>query len=103
MAYYKRPLQQHSTSVSIHLTASSTHRSSQVHIMLHQPHAGVPGPTLAVVVAHDVLIVGIGVLCRRIGNQDPLRETTKRGQTLKLGSKCIILVSTWKAGHHKCT
>lgn len=30
--------------------------------MLHQPHAGVTGPALLVVVAHDVLVVGVRVL-----------------------------------------
>lgn len=29
--------------------------------MLHEPHAGVPGPALLVVVAHDVLVVGVRV------------------------------------------
>ena len=30
--------------------------------MLHQPHAGVARPALLVVVAHDILVVGVGVL-----------------------------------------
>ena len=36
----------------------------QVYIMLHQPHSGIPGPALLVVVADNVLIVRIGVLCQ---------------------------------------
>ena len=36
--------------------------NSQVDIMLHQSHAGVAGPALLVVVTHDVLVVGVGVL-----------------------------------------
>ena len=30
--------------------------------MLHQPHASVAGPALLVVVAHDVLVVGVRML-----------------------------------------
>ena len=32
--------------------------------MLHQSHAGVTGPAFLVVVAHDVLVVGVRVLCQ---------------------------------------
>ena len=32
--------------------------------MLHKAHAGIPWPALLVVVAHNVLIVGIWVLCQ---------------------------------------
>ena len=38
------------------------HSPAQVHVVLHQAHARVPRPALLVVVAHDVLIVGVGVL-----------------------------------------
>ena len=30
--------------------------------MLHKPHPGVPRPAALVLVAHDVLVVGVGVL-----------------------------------------
>lgn len=43
----------------LHVPEDST---SKVDIMLHQPHAGISGPTLPIVVAHNVLIVGVGVL-----------------------------------------
>lgn len=33
--------------------------------MLHQAHACVPRPALAVVVAHNVFVVGVRVLCRK--------------------------------------
>ena len=39
-------------------------RDSQVDVMLHQSHAGVTGPAFLVVVAHDVLVVGVRVLCQ---------------------------------------
>ena len=35
---------------------------AQVDVMFHQPHASISGPTLLVVVAHNVLIVGVRVL-----------------------------------------
>eukprot|EP00882_Tetradesmus_deserticola_P025825 GHRQ01028399.1.p1 GENE.GHRQ01028399.1~~GHRQ01028399.1.p1 ORF type:complete len:152 (+),score=6.44 GHRQ01028399.1:617-1072(+) len=38
------------------------HRAPQVHVVLHQPHARVARPALLVVVAHDVLVIGVGVL-----------------------------------------
>mmetsp|Transcript_8730 Transcript_8730/g.18587 ORF Transcript_8730/g.18587 Transcript_8730/m.18587 type:complete len:747 (-) Transcript_8730:2392-4632(-) len=38
------------------------HGAAQVHVVLHQPHARVTGPALAVVVADDVLVVGVRVL-----------------------------------------
>jgi hypothetical protein len=34
---------------------------AQVHVMLHQPHPAVLRPALLVVVADDVLVVGVGV------------------------------------------
>jgi len=37
-------------------------RPPQVNVVLHQPHAGVSRPAPLVVVAHDVLVVGVGVL-----------------------------------------
>mmetsp|Transcript_4532 Transcript_4532/g.13244 ORF Transcript_4532/g.13244 Transcript_4532/m.13244 type:complete len:1314 (+) Transcript_4532:2393-6334(+) len=37
-------------------------RAAEVDVVLHEPHARVPGPALAVVVAHHVLVVGVGVL-----------------------------------------
>ena len=36
--------------------------ASQVDIVLHESHPGVSGPTLFVVVAHNVLVVGVGML-----------------------------------------
>ena len=36
----------------------------EVDIVLHEPHARVAGPALFVVVAHDVLVVGVWVLCQ---------------------------------------
>lgn len=38
-------------------------KNSQIHIMLHQPHPGITRPTLLIVVTHNVLIVGVRVLC----------------------------------------
>ena len=49
--------------------------------MLHQPHAGVARPALLVVVAHDVLVVGIRVLGQVSLNQVPsfvCRESVKQ-------------------------
>lgn len=37
--------------------------SAQVDIMLHKTHASISRPTLLVVVPHNVLIVGVRVLC----------------------------------------
>ena len=37
-------------------------RDSQVDVVLHQPHASIAGPALLVVVAHDVLVVGVRML-----------------------------------------
>lgn len=37
---------------------------SQVHVVLHEAHASIPGPALLVIVAHDVLVVGVWVLCQ---------------------------------------
>ena len=36
--------------------------SAQVHVVLHQTHARIPGPTLLVVVAHNVLVVRVRML-----------------------------------------
>ncbi len=36
--------------------------STQVDIVLHEPHASISGPALLVVVPHNVLVVGIGML-----------------------------------------
>jgi hypothetical protein len=43
--------------------------SPQVYIVLHQSHSAVLGPALSVVVAHDVLVVGVRVFC-----QEPLDQ-----------------------------
>mmetsp|Transcript_15271 Transcript_15271/g.46146 ORF Transcript_15271/g.46146 Transcript_15271/m.46146 type:complete len:374 (-) Transcript_15271:3477-4598(-) len=40
------------------------HRPPQVHVVLHETHACITRPALAVVVPHNVLIVGIRVLCQ---------------------------------------
>ena len=36
--------------------------AAEVHVVLHEAHAGVARPALLVVVADDVLVVGVGVL-----------------------------------------
>ena len=38
------------------------HGRAQVKVMLHKPHASISWPALLVVVAHNVLIVGVRVL-----------------------------------------
>mmetsp|Transcript_98960 Transcript_98960/g.262869 ORF Transcript_98960/g.262869 Transcript_98960/m.262869 type:complete len:322 (-) Transcript_98960:3361-4326(-) len=45
------------------------HRPAQVHVVLHAAHAAVAGPAHLVVVADDVLVVGVGVL-----REEPLDE-----------------------------
>lgn len=52
--------------------------------MLHETHAGVTGPTLLVVVANNVFIVGIRMLCKVSLNQvtrllctEPMMEKTE--------------------------
>lgn len=37
--------------------------STQVDIVLHEPHASISGPALLVVVPHNVLVVGVRMLC----------------------------------------
>jgi hypothetical protein len=37
-------------------------QNSQIDVVLHQTHSGVARPALLVVVANDVLVVGIGML-----------------------------------------
>ncbi len=37
--------------------------STQVDVVLHEPHASISGPALLVVVPHNVLVVGIRMLC----------------------------------------
>lgn len=44
---------------------------SQVDIMLHEAHAGIPGPALLVIIANDVFIVGVRVLCQVTLDQVP--------------------------------
>ncbi|KAH3880742.1 hypothetical protein DPMN_004664 [Dreissena polymorpha] len=44
---------------------------SQVDIVFHEPHPGVPGPALLVVVSHDVLIVWVWVLSQVALDQVP--------------------------------
>lgn len=44
---------------------------SQVNVVLHQPHPGVSGPALFVVVAHNVLVVGV-----RVFRQVPLDQVS---------------------------
>ena len=39
------------------------HLPAQVDVMFHQPHASISGPAFLVVVAHNVLVVGVRVLC----------------------------------------
>ena len=43
--------------------------STQVDIVLHEPHSSISGPALLVVVPHNVLVVGIRVLCEVALNQ----------------------------------
>ena len=43
--------------------------AAQVDIMLHEAHARIARPALLVVVAHDVLIVGVWVLCQEALDQ----------------------------------
>ena len=38
-------------------------RSTQVDVVLHEPHSSISGPALLVVVPHNVLVVGIRMLC----------------------------------------
>ena len=45
--------------------------NSQVDVMLHESHAWVSGPALLVVVAHDVLVVGVRMLCQVALDQVP--------------------------------
>ena len=45
------------------------HGTAQVHVVLHQSHARVTRPALLVVVAHDVLVVGVRVLRQEALNQ----------------------------------
>eukprot|EP00123_Amoebidium_parasiticum_P018099 comp24100_c1_seq1/m.43516 comp24100_c1_seq1/g.43516 ORF comp24100_c1_seq1/g.43516 comp24100_c1_seq1/m.43516 type:complete len:578 (+) comp24100_c1_seq1:3557-5290(+) len=47
------------------------HSPAQVHVVLHQAHALVTWPALLVVVAHDVLVVGVGVLRQVLLDQVP--------------------------------
>lgn len=59
----------------------------QIYIMLHQPHPGISRPALLVVVAHDVLVVGIWVLCQVSLNQVPSivrRKSVKMTNTINL-------------------
>ena len=39
------------------------HSTPKINIMLHEPHASISGPALPVIVAHNVFIVRIRVLC----------------------------------------
>lgn len=37
---------------------------SQIHIVFHQSHTAVTRPTFFIVVAYDILVVWVGVLCQ---------------------------------------
>lgn len=43
--------------------AQTPHKDSQVNIVLHQSHTGVTWPTLLVIVADNVLVVGVRMFC----------------------------------------
>lgn len=58
----------------------------QVNIMLHQPHPSIPGPALLIVVAYDVLVVGIGVLRKIALDQIPGLISRKPEKTRILSS-----------------
>ena len=45
------------------------HSTAKINVMLHEPHASIPGPAFPVVVAHNVLIIWIRVLCQITLNQ----------------------------------
>lgn len=55
----------------------------QVHIMFHEAHPSIPGPALLVVVAYDVLIVGIWMLCQVSLNQVSCLICCKPGNAQK--------------------
>ena len=44
---------------------------AQVDVMFHESHASISGPAFLVVVAHNVLIVGVRVLCEVALDQLP--------------------------------
>ena len=72
---------------------------TEVYVVLHEAHAGVARPALAVVVADDVLVVGVRVLCevtldevtgllrcepvREGGREEGGREGGREGRKLK--------------------
>ena len=39
------------------------HSTTKINVMLHEPHAGISGPAFPVVVAHNVFIIWVRVLC----------------------------------------
>lgn len=45
------------------------HSTAKINIVLHEPHASIPWPAFPVVVAHNVLIIWIRVLCQITLNQ----------------------------------
>lgn len=54
--------------------------------MLHEAHAGVSGPALLVIVANDVFVVGVRVLCQVTLDQVPSLiccEPTEQGEWLR--------------------
>ena len=50
----------------------SSFQPLQVHIVFHEAHPSIPGPALFVVVAYNVLVVGIRMLC-----QVPLNQVSR--------------------------
>lgn len=58
--------------------------------MLHQPHPGITRPALLIVVTHNVLVVGVRVLCQIPLNQVPgLISRESRATKTVTSLKCV--------------
>lgn len=71
----------------------------QVDIMFHEAHPSIPGPALLVVVAYDVLVVGIWVLCQVALNQVSCLICCKPGNTPKRSWSYMTILSDHHSAH----
>lgn len=67
---------------------------SQVDIVLHEAHPSIPRPALLIVVAYNVLVVGIWMLCQVPLNQVPCLICCKPEQKRICGDTNIFLRQT---------
>lgn len=71
----------------------------QVDVMFHEAHPSIPGPALLVVVAYNVLVVGIWMLCQVALNQVSCLICCKPGNAQKRNWSYTTIMSHHQSAH----